>query len=162
MDADGHFTIVKHIANGCWTFSERIGLGQLSPIVPNLLKEKFGGQVILRTRKEIKAKNWRPIYVWQATNLIAFEAVDWLRPYLKIKRPQADLIMELRASKELPASERRSVKVGRHYLLNPEVVENRERIYQEIRKLNHTGMEEWTPIQPKGASKQQEGAVRAP
>lgn len=140
MDADGYFTIYREDKRGSRTYSEACGLQQTSPVVPDKLKALFGGSVRLcKTR----AKRWKPMYSWAATNRIAFEAVKSLRPYLHIKTGQADLIIALRKSKVLPTNRRRSVKAGGRFSYNtPATLSHREGLCAHIRVLNGNGVEE--------------------
>jgi hypothetical protein len=142
MDADGHFTMLRRTVRGSTTYSESCGLTQLSPVVPNMLKSLFGGHIQLRKRNGPAASNWRPLYCWAAANLKAIAAVRALRPYLRIKAEQADILIALRKSKNLPTSKRRTIRVGvRCVANNPEVTAERESLYARIKSLNHNGVE---------------------
>lgn len=141
MDADGFFTMSRKTIRGSTTYSEFIGLAQVDRTVPDMLQSRFGGYIQVRKRKGEQAENWRPLYYWGGTCRNAAAAVVALRPYLRIKARQADVLIALRASKSLPASERRSVPVGiRSRATNPEVVAARSDLYAEIRALNHNGV----------------------
>lgn len=141
MDADGFFTMTRRTLRGCTTYSEMVGLGQLSDAVPRMLQERFGGYIQFRERKGDHAKNWRPVYYWAAVNRDAARAVEALRPFLIVKARQAEILLSLRASKNLPAAQRRAVRVGvRGVALNPEVVASRIALYDEIKRLNHNGV----------------------
>jgi hypothetical protein len=140
MDSDGFISMTKRVINGSVTYSEFIGLAQVTDTVPKMLQERFGGYIQLRTRRGEAAKNWRPIYYWAATTKLAANAIGQLRPYLRVKAEQADVLLALRASKARPASERRAVKVGvRGRALNPEVQTLREDLYRRVKKLNANG-----------------------
>jgi len=137
MDADGFFSIRHHTIRGSTTYSESIGLGQVSDIVPNMLCNAFGGTVRQRQRDP----KWKPFFYWVASNKNAAAATKILLPHLRLKRRQAELICELRVSKELPSTERRAVRVGvRGTKTNPAVVAKREAIYAEIKALNRAGL----------------------
>lgn len=140
MDADGYFTIYRENKRGSRTYSEACGLQQTSPVVPEKLKRLFGGSVRLC---KSRAKRWKPMYSWAASNRIAFDAVTALLPFLQIKTGQAKLIIALRKSKSLPTKRRRSVKVGGRFSYNtPEILLHREDLCASIRVLNSTGVEE--------------------
>lgn len=104
IDSDGYFSIRKstyHVrvrgdaVNA--VYSERIGLKQVTTVVPLLLKETFGGYY---RQEGPGTKNSRPMYCWQTTDLNAARAAAVLLPYLRIKRRQAKLLLELRESKQ--------------------------------------------------------------
>lgn len=104
MDSDGCFSIKKSTyrirvskdsANP--TYSERLSLKQVTPQIPELLKKTFGGTVNLRPSQ---TENGKPLYVWVVTDKVAAGACGALLPYLLVKRQQAELVSELRESKE--------------------------------------------------------------
>jgi hypothetical protein len=96
MDADGHFSIQKSSRKSdpaFWnpTYSPRIGLGQVTRAVPELLRKLFGGTIVLQ---QPGGRN-RPIFRWQAANRLAVRACECLLPYLRLKAEQARLLVEL-------------------------------------------------------------------
>lgn len=109
MDADGYFSIKK---STYWArrrantnrpvFSERVGMKQVCPIVPDLLHSAFGGY---RSVQKPSAPNGKPLHGWEVTQRKAAKAVKTLLPYLKIKRQQAKLLVALRASLDRPRAE---------------------------------------------------------
>jgi hypothetical protein len=139
MDSDGWFTIKRHAANALYcesfTYSEYAGCGQAQSGAIDLLHEAFGGSVRLRSRKE--GPDWRPMYYWVASNKQAAPVAIALRPYLRLKAEQADLIIALRASKDAPRRYDKSAPVRlRGRRLDPEVVAERHAAYLRIRALN--------------------------
>lgn len=78
------------------TFSERIMLKQVTPEIPHLLKEQFGGYLRLEKPSTTDGK---PLWSWQVTDKQAAYAATALLPFLRVKRRQAELILELRESK---------------------------------------------------------------
>lgn len=104
MDSDGYFSIkkstyhirvVKDSINP--SYSEKIGLKQVTREVPELLKKTFGGSLRLEKKS---TKNGKPLFSWTATDINASEACRLLLPFLLIKIRQANLILELRESKD--------------------------------------------------------------
>ncbi len=137
MDADGFLSMRMHKIRGCVTYSEFVGLGQVSATVPVLLCEAFGGTVRQRNRDP----KWKTFFYWVATNKGAAICAKALLPYLKLKRRQAEIICALRQSKSLPSSQRRSVRIGiRSKGTNPEIVAHRVTLFQEIKALNRPGV----------------------
>lgn len=140
MDADGCLTILKHKTNSkypdCVTYSECVSVGQTSNEAVTLLQELFGGTINLRTRREGEGR-WKPMYYWVVNCKIAAECVTALRPYLRVKARQADLLLTLRASKDKKYKQTRTVRIGvRWRQLDPAVVKEREDAYAAIRALN--------------------------
>ena len=104
MDSDGWFGIKKstyhmRVRNDAHNpvFSERAGLKQVTPDIPQLLKECFGGSYRLETPRN---ENSKPLYNFLATDLKAAKLCSSLMPYLRIKKRQAELLLELRGSKD--------------------------------------------------------------
>lgn len=103
MDSDGHFSIKKstyhrRVRKDAFNavYSERIGLHQVTPQIPSLLHACFGGSYFLGKGP---TPNSRPLYRWQSTDLKAAKACIALLPYLRVKRAQAKVLLELRESK---------------------------------------------------------------
>lgn len=104
MDSDGYFSIkkstyamrVRKDATNA-VYSERCGLKQTTAVVPELLKECFGGVLSLHRPA---TPNSKPMHGWQGTDLVAAKCAAALLPYLRIKRRQAELMLELRESKQ--------------------------------------------------------------
>lgn len=92
MDSDGHFTIRKsgtRARNGdCvnYLYFLKIGLGQITPEVPFLLRDTFGGRVRLN---KPGTENSHPIYRYECTCRKAYEACRLLLPFLIIKKDRA-------------------------------------------------------------------------
>lgn len=99
MDSDGFFSIKKstyHLrvrkdaVNA--VYSERVGLKQVTPHVPQLLKDTFGGSF---SSQAASTKNGRPLFSYNATDRVAANMCAALRPYLRIKVEQCDVILDL-------------------------------------------------------------------
>ncbi len=141
MDSDGFISIRRtapsQMSPDSFTYSEFTGVGQVQPDAVALFQERFGGTIKIRVREG--HDNWRPLHYWVVTNKLAAACVEALRPYLRVKARNADLVLALRASKNLPASARRTTAgEGRVRFTNPDVVAERHRLYEEIRSLNDT------------------------
>jgi hypothetical protein len=102
MDSDGYFGIRHSSYHRRVTqdavndqYYERIGLQQVTPEIPNLLQSVFRGHV--RVSKGQTA-NSKPLYCWQCTNVLAAQACTLLLPYLRVKKAQALVLLELRES----------------------------------------------------------------
>ena len=119
IDSDGcisikkstyHQRVRKEATNP--VYSERVMLKQVTPQVPELLRDTFGGYYFTSKGRE---PNNKPLFGWQVTDTQAANAARLLRPFLRIKHPQADLVLELRASKQPPYG-----KLGYWFHLDPE------------------------------------------
>lgn len=154
MDSDGSIGIrrstyaARHGNGRQATYSERIGLKQVTPHIPELLKESFGGSLMMQRPS---TANGRPLYYWEATNVVASDALALMVPFLRIKREQAENCLALRASKNRPRAQthvhREAVAsatgTGTHMIRRMEVsgetLAEREAIYLQAKALNSVG-----------------------
>lgn len=140
IDADGFISIKRstyaaRTLGKDWNpnYQERIGIKQVMPQAIDLLHETFGGT---RAMQRPTAVNGRPLHSWDATAACAARTIAALRPYLRIKTKQADLALELRATKETTAARLRGSPLKRKQAA--EVVAERERLFNAIKALNDT------------------------
>lgn len=106
LDADGCFGIKKsthHIRKKKDAFNatyyERVALKQVTPQVPKLLHDTFGGS--LRQEKS-GGPNRKTLWAWSATGHVANNVVRCVLPHLRIKSPQAECLLELRKTFDAP------------------------------------------------------------
>lgn len=136
IDADGSFTIrvdktmVNKGAAKFATYQEMISLKQVTPEVPHLLKETFGGCLYLQGPSVTKG---RPLWTWHISSKKAARAVAALLPHLRIKRKQAQLLIELRALKD-------AFNAIPNKRLSEVEIERRESIRSALRALNRVGI----------------------
>jgi hypothetical protein len=106
IDSDGSIGIKRHsyrmrvtgdAANPC--YSERICLKQVTPQIPHMLKDAFGGMI---GKNKAQSENGKPLWSWQCTDRQAARACEQLVPFLQVKKRQAQLCLDLRASKSGP------------------------------------------------------------
>lgn len=116
MDSDGHMGVhinwykVKQGDARQPTYQPRMSVKQLDPEAIELFAEHFGGHSYVDTANARGSR--RPINVWQVHSAACRPVIAALRPFLRIKTRQADLLEELCA---LNASPRR------HGFVLPEV-----------------------------------------
>jgi len=118
IDADGCISVKRSTYAmrvrgdaGAPIYSERVMLKQVTPDIPRLLRETFGGS--LRVDRPSTSRG-KPLYAWQATDLRAVECLRAILPHLRIKRAQAENCLALRDLKE--ASKRAKVERGRGHM----------------------------------------------
>jgi hypothetical protein len=146
IDADGSFTIhvnkTRHNQDPIRfspQYHEKISLKQVTPQVPHLLYETFGGCLYLQGPSITKG---RPLWVWHVDCARAAHAARLLLPHLRIKIEQAKLLLMLRSRKNA-CSDRftglsRPVPAGRR-VPDSEIVA-REEIRAKVRALNKVGV----------------------
>lgn len=134
IDADGFITIARQVRNTGDRYEHRptyynakLGFTETSPIIPHLLKETFGGSCYEYQPKNPEHKRW---YNWQIQNLKAGAAVRLLLPHLRLKRQQAELVIEFI---DLAASQRKRYMKGG---MTPEQLEQRRVLWEAVTRLN--------------------------
>ena len=149
VDSDGYFTI-KRSTYGIRvrgdmrvpTFSERIGLKQVTSVVPNMLHQAFGGSLRVENPSALRGL---PLHSWMVTDRQAAIASRSLLPYLRIKHRQAELLLALRALKEQPRSSTTitnqrnrwgNVSPFRKRIHSPEDIAQRQELFEQIKALN--------------------------
>ena len=146
IDSDGTIGIKKSSYSvrivkdsGQPVYSERLSLRQVSPEVPNLLKDTFGGSVYITKPSTERGKN---LHSWQITDKKASECLRHLLPFLRIKREQAINCLKLREIKE-KSKKIRTAKGRGHKGSKPrpkEISQKMESLYQKAKQLNKTGI----------------------
>lgn len=133
LDSDGHITIYKMTSKKALLQSQskqnarytmEIGVTNTRKELLDWLHEEWGGGVYLHT-----APSWgkRPCYNWKVTATNAKRILEAVLPYLRIKQERAEIALEFQATKN-PSNSRG---------IPPEVMEERERLFQAMYKLNH-------------------------
>lgn len=114
IDADGSIGILREThalragRAGQATFSERITIRQIEPEAVDLVHSMFGGyRSVIRGRRA----NQQPLNSVQLVDRQATRLLMAVMPYLRIKRGQAELCLELRQLKE--ESRRARFAIGR-------------------------------------------------
>jgi hypothetical protein len=149
MDADGYFTIkrqtygvrvIKNAKNP--TYSERVGIKQVSPIAIDIIKNNFGGY---RSIQKPNTPNGQMLYSIELRNKKAHEFVKTIAPYIQIKKRQVEILMELRMELIKPREFKHIVQqknphghIGdfAKYSLSEKQIAIRENLLKEIKSHN--------------------------
>jgi len=124
------------------TYSERIMFKQITPDVTDLLKKYFGGYA--RVEKP-SCKNGKKLYAWQVTDKQAYECATILLPYLKVKKRQAEIVVELRKLKSQPKIKRGTYIMTNRWgvdvtiprrIVDPEITAQKDILFNKIKSLN--------------------------
>lgn len=99
-------------------------------------KELFGGNYY---KEKPNCKNGKPLYCYQASDLIAYNICKIILPYLIIKKDNAKRIIKLRKSKENIKREQRGGNrggrsKGKGFSMAKEILDYREKLYQECKR----------------------------
>jgi hypothetical protein len=135
IDGEGHITVARAFDRKSVNVSHSIRVvvtNTNKPIIDWLSEMSHTAPVV---KKGAKA-NWKDAWNWQVTGRNAETLLRAVLPWLRIKRQQAELCLELR-------------DLGRHAWsgrggLDPELVAAREAIAQQVNDLNQRGV----PVHP--------------
>lgn len=101
FDADGSVTISKRIEQRSMgeyrRYQVRVSLLSISPTVPALYKEMYGGSLHYED-KSIKNPNWRPSHTWIAVSRVASSFLSQIAPFLINKQEEAYVALALEES----------------------------------------------------------------
>ena len=123
-------------------FSESVLFAQVKPEITMLLKATFGGSYGIQKPGTPRSK---PIYKWHITDKQAIAMVKAILPYLRIKKPQAELLLKLRALKEIPKITSGTFTMRNRWgkvidmprrIVDPKVIQAKERLFNEVKSLN--------------------------
>ncbi len=146
IDSDGTIGIKKSTysmrvlgESGAAVFSERVALRQVTPQIPTMLRDAFGGSLYFTPPS---SANGRRLYSWAATDLRALECLKALLPFLTVKRAQAQNCLALRQIKVV--SIRAKTARGRGHVgaaARPQhLTDAMEALYLTAKQLNKVGM----------------------
>lgn len=103
LDSDGYMGITRNRSIGMVSrlYRPRIVLKQVTPEAVELIDSLWPGH---RRMTKSQSENGRPLYTWLRHSRAAGETLEDLLPYLRIKRAQAENIIEVcRILQESPA-----------------------------------------------------------
>lgn len=122
IDGEGCLAVqrTKHIYDQFAYFQARITVGQISRAPLDLFAARFGGSVHPQTKS-----NGRVYYFWGLYGKKAVACLGALRPFLRVKNRQADLLLELS-----------SIVGTQGRWIRPETYARRQAIWVEVRHLN--------------------------
>ena len=144
LDSDGWFTIHRNSnlppsgesrVNPC--YSPRVGVNQCERQAVELAQELYGGKIlVIDYSKTANRFSQKPMWNWCCNSDTREAMLEELIPHLRIKVKQAKVL--LRLVKDI----RVNFHGGRHNSHSIEVIEFREKLYQELRLLNHPSVAE--------------------
>lgn len=139
MDGEGYIGILPADKENRQYFKPAIKIGMTSPEVIKGIHLLFGGQLYLSDRGNSKHKS---LLTWQAvTYNLVDKVLNYIHPYLIVKKPQADVLREFLNTKENSCYKigKGNGVIGNGTFLKPEIFIKRQRLYSLMRKLNQRG-----------------------
>lgn len=132
LDGEGCFCVKKRKVKTCYNYSSCIEVSNTCIGLIEWLYVTYGGRTDKKkVRKECKDQ-WR----WQVSEKQMLEVIKNASPYLKIKRQQADLLIDLSETFKQPIVRDYH---GRFLKPNKETLDLREEIFSKVRELNRKG-----------------------
>lgn len=128
FDGEGSISILKR-TKGEWNVSHfiRVSIGQKDGETLDWVKDNFGGNVYLVKRDGS--------FIWAISDYKAYEFCRLISPYLRYKKPQADLAIKFYEERIL--NSRRNTK-HQHASLTTEELALREEMFLEMKSLKKT------------------------
>ncbi len=104
-------------------YYERISVAGTDKCMINRIVETFKvGKVYFHKHSKLSKRGY---WSWDVTNKLAVSVIEQVYPYLRVKKPEADLVIKLRKSKNTV-----------YRTLPPGIVAEREKLYQSIKDLH--------------------------
>jgi hypothetical protein len=99
VDGEGTMYIQRRLDNGSWTYWTRLQICNTNPHLIDWIKTTFGGLVYKKERSHIK-RNWKTQFEWYSKISMVDVLLPLLYPYLIVKKPQAEVMMQFRKTFE--------------------------------------------------------------
>jgi hypothetical protein len=142
IDSDGTIGIRKRLIKEpkrkpYLNYMEIIAVGQVSNEAVSLLKEIFGGNVMIR---KSSTENGKDIFIWRVQQKKAQFCLETLLPFLRIKKTQAINCLEFRKVVEKSKEAKRQIKGQVGSLSRSQFFTNEmEKFYLRAKELNKVG-----------------------
>lgn len=133
IDSDGCIGMYKRPnQNG---YRIRVSAAQVKQPAIKLLHELFDGAMFIKNRP---SKNWRNLYWWEVTSRDAEKCLRKLLPYLRVKKPQAELCLQYYKikTKLQPIISNGYKTLG----LSKSTIKAMNALHDKMHKLNQTGV----------------------
>ena len=133
IDGEGSIIIAKQTSHPTRKTPMHVGILQVGMVTREPLDDLqrlFGGSVRV---DKVRAPGYRPMYRWACTGRnITTRALLQLYPFLRVKKPQAQRVLDLNLNWLTP--------VRRDCGVSPVELQRREALYREVRQLNVVGV----------------------
>jgi len=134
MDGEGYISIKPPYILGRTHYKPTIKMALTDKTAYILfeIKELLGGHIYKRT---FQNKNFNDAYCWEVSTFETTKKVlDYIRPYLILKREQAEIVNEFLKTKSITMN-----TDGTFTAINPQVLAKRQRLYNLVKALNKRG-----------------------
>ncbi len=143
IDGEGYVGIKKTTRRDMTSpaYHERIQVRMVDEAAIAFLASTLGGNYYCEASHVAQG---RPLYCYQASDLKACQVLDAVLPYLRIKRPDADLVLQLRALKAAKRTKLVGYRADRWggltvptYTLDDANIAARDDLYVRCKALHH-------------------------
>lgn len=132
MDGDGYIGLMKFKNPYGYHISPSIKLVLTQPEILYELQKKLGGHISIR-KWPVEKTNWKTAYAWEHKTWVqAARVLDYIYPYLILKKPQAEIMKEFLSTKQPVNHGSRGLPDG--------VAKRREELTRAIKVLNYRGV----------------------
>jgi hypothetical protein len=141
-DGDGLLTIVEHTRSDrpSVQYFPYAAFSLTSPSPLKLLIREYGGKIYAkRVPEEARDKPWAPQWLWRCPSSSCERFLRDVLPYLRMKRPQALILLELAERMKHPLRQKRVGRGGSAPLTAEELSARRE-LRHRVRVLNTKGI----------------------
>lgn len=94
VDGEGSISLINVGHNPKRTMTVVVQVANTNEWLVQWLRFSFGGWVTTAKRTEVQAQKWKPCYQWRVTALLAFDFLKLITPYLRLKKPQAEIALQ--------------------------------------------------------------------
>ena len=126
VDGEGYIGIKKDMIKGRGVspvYYERLSIAQNKKELVDLFIETFKcGKIYFHGHSKLSKKGY---WSWEISNKICVNVLKQIYPYLRIKKPEAKLVIKLSKNKR-----------QKYFVLPKEIIEYREKLYQNIKILH--------------------------
>ena len=106
FDGEGTIYIAKikpRDGKGPFRYVLSCALVMANPYIPKLFHFSFGGSFI-PTKEHLKNPNWQPRWMWSINTRNARSFLEVIKPYLRLKKAEAELAIEFQNNKRYGAN----------------------------------------------------------
>lgn len=127
VDGEGYIGIKKDLIKSRGlnpVFYERLSIASIDKPTIDMLVDFFKcGKIYWHKPSKLSKRGY---WSWEISNKICIFVLKQLYPYIKIKKPEIDIIFQLR----------KSIIENKSKLLSKEIIDYREKLYQSIKKIH--------------------------
>jgi len=156
MDGEGYISIRPEYLKGRGYYKPviKMALTKKTAYILFEIKEMLGGHI---HKREYANKNYNTAYCWEVQTFTAVKRVlDYIAPYLILKKEQAKIVNELIKTKIITNESN-----GTFTKIAPSVIEKRHCLYNLVKKLNKRGrLPAQTKHEPPTVKTEDEAIVR--